>query len=109
MSGELLQLEKEASALKEAGDLHGSIAKLRELLAIDDSFVRAHLALSVLYYNVKDYENSVSHAERVCELEPNDSFNYSALSIAYQRAFELSRDPMYIQKAEMAMARSRMI
>ncbi len=107
MSEQLLKLENEATALKNDGNPQGAIEKLLELLAIDDTFVRAHMALSVLYHTVKDYEKSVQHAERVVELEPGDPFNFSALSIAYQRAFEHTRDPEFIQKAELAMARSR--
>ena len=46
-------------------------------------------------------------AEKAVELEPGDPFNYSALSVTCQRAFEGTKDPIYIQKAEDAMARSR--
>lgn len=107
MSDEVLQLENEASALREEGKLEEAIEKLKTLLEHDQKFVRAHLALAVLYHNVKDYEKSVYHAEQAVEIEPSDSFNYSALSISYQRAFEHTRDPAYIEKAELAMAKSR--
>ncbi len=109
MSEQTIKLENEAAALKDEGKFDESIAKYNELLGLDESFVRAHLALSVLYHNVKDYEKSVAHAEQAVELEPNDSFNYSALSISYQRAFEHTRDPSFIEKAETAMAKGRML
>ncbi len=102
----ILQLENEAEALKQSGDFKGAIGKLNELLALKEDFARAHLALAVLYERVKDYEKSVTHAERAVELEPDDNFNITALSITYQKAFEGTRDPMFIQKAEMALARS---
>jgi len=109
MSDELLELETAASALKGEGKFQEAIDKLNELLAIDQSFVRAHLALSVLYHETKDYDNSVKHAEQVVELEPDDSFNFSALSITYQRAFEHTRDPAFIEKAELAKAKSQSV
>ena len=104
---QILALENEAESLKKAGDFQGAIDKLQEVITLDETFARAHLALAVLFEKVHDYEQSVAHAERAVELEPNDSFNISALSITYQKAFEGTRDPTYIQKAEAALAKSR--
>jgi tetratricopeptide (TPR) repeat protein len=107
MNPEILALEKEADALRINGKYEQAIAKLQEVLAIDENFVRAHMGLSVLYHHTRNYEKSCYHAEKAVELEPHDSFNHSALSVTYQRAFEATRDPIFIQKAEEAMARSR--
>ena len=104
---QILALENEAERLKQAGDFSGAIGKLEDVLTIDETFARAHLGLAVLFEKVQDYLKSVAHAERAVELEPNDSFNISALSITYQKAFEGTRDPMFIQKAEEALAKSR--
>jgi hypothetical protein len=76
-------------------------------VALEPAFVRGHLALAVLYHHTGDHELAVQHAERACELEPGDSFNFAALSVTCQRAFEATRDPAWIHRAEMAMARSR--
>lgn len=107
MSKEILALENEAESLKQAGDFPAAIEKLLAVLAIDEKFARAHLGLAVLFEKVQDFERSVAHAERAVELEPNDPFNIAALSVTYQRAFEGTRDPIYIQKAEEALARGR--
>jgi tetratricopeptide (TPR) repeat protein len=106
-SNPLIALENEAEQLKVDGKYDEAIAKLEEALAIDDKFVRAYLALSVLYFKKEDFLKSVELAEKAVELEPEDTFNYSALSVTYQRAFEGTRDQIYIQKAEEAMAKSR--
>lgn len=107
MDKQLLELEKQAEDLRNEAKYDDAIAKLKEALEIDDSFVRGHLGLSVLYHLSQDYEKSCYHGERAVEIEPGDTFNLSALSVTYQRAFEGTRDPIYIEKAEEAMARSR--
>lgn len=99
-SPEVLALETAAEALKNEGKLEEAIAKYLEALDLDETFVRGHLALSVLYHQTQDHARSVSHGERAYQLEPEDPFNAAALSVTYQRAFEGTRDPIYIQKAE---------
>ena len=106
-SNPLIALENEADQLKVDGKYDEAIAKLEEALAIDEKFARAYLGLSVLYHKKEQYKKSVEMAEKAVELEPGDPFNYSALSVTCQRAFEGTKDPIYIQKAEDAMARSR--
>ena len=103
---EAAQLESEATVLRNEGKYEEAIEKLKQALAIDENFVLAHLGLAVLYHNVGDWVNSVAHGEKAVEVEPDDQFNYSALSVTYQRAFEASRDTTYIQKAEEAKARA---
>ena len=100
MSPEILALETEAENLKNEGKNEEAIAKVLEALALDETFVRGHLALSVLYHKTENHEKSVEHGEKAYQLEPEDPFNAAALSVTYQRAFEGTRDPIYIQKAE---------
>lgn len=104
---QVLALEREAEKLRQAGEFSAAVEKINAALALDPNFVRGHLSLAVLYHNLQNYELSCRHGEIACELEPNDSFNYAALSVTYHRAFEGTRDRGYIEKAEMAMARSR--
>ena len=106
---DILALEDAAEALKDSGKYDEAIAAYHELLEKDNNFVRAHLALAILYDKVEDPAKSVFHGERACEVEPEDHFNVVALSITYQKAFEATRDPLYIQKAEDAKARAHML
>ncbi len=46
---------------------------------------------------------------KACELEPQDSFNFTALSVTYQRAWAGTQDQQYITKAEDAMAKAQML
>lgn len=103
---QVLALEKEAEKLRQEKQYEAAVEKVNQALAIDPGFVRGHLALAVLYHHTGKYDLACQHAEKACQLEPNDVFNYAALSVTYQRAFEGTRDPAYIQKAELAKARS---
>jgi tetratricopeptide (TPR) repeat protein len=103
------ELYKQAEALKREAKWDEAIAKLEELLQHDESHVLSHLALAVLYGKVGKHHEAVQHAERAVELEPTDQFNFTALSVTYQRAFEATQDRTFIYKAEQAKERSHMM
>jgi len=96
------EIYEEADRLKDAGKLDEAAAKLEELAAKDPNYVLAHSALAMLYVKLKRYEDAIQHAIKACELEPNDAFNFTALSVTFQRAGK-------IPEAEDAMARARMM
>jgi tetratricopeptide (TPR) repeat protein len=100
------ELYKEHEQLKREGKNEEAIAKLEELLKQDEKHVLAHLALSVLYPKVEKHDLAVQHAEKAVELEPEDTFNWTALSTTYQKAFEATRDRQYIFRAEDAKMRA---
>ena len=103
------ELYDEADQLKEDGKLEEAITKLEELLAEHAGYALAHSALGVLCGKVGRHEDAVRHAVRVGELEPNDPFSFTAMSVIYQRAYAGTNNPQYIQLAEDAMAHSQMI
>ena len=45
----------------------------------------------------------------ISELDPSDHFNYTALSVTYQRAYAGTQDMTYVTKAEDAMAKAHEI
>ncbi len=95
-------LYDEAEKLKDAGKLDEAAAKLNELLAADPGHVLAHYALAVIYTRLKRHDEAIRFASRACELDPNDPFAFTQLSVTYQRAGK-------IMEAEDAMARARML
>ena len=105
----VLDLYNEAEKLKDEGQDEEAIAKLNELLTQDESYTLAHLALAVLFGKVGKPEDAVRHGQRACELEPDDPFNFTAMSVTYQRAFQATQDPKYIQLAEESMAKAHMM
>lgn len=96
------ELYDEADRLKDAGKLDEAAAKLTQITEQDPSYVLAHSALAMLYTKLKRSDDAVRHALKACELEPNDAFNFTALSVTFQRAGK-------IPEAEEAMARARML
>lgn len=91
-----------ADQLRAAGKVDEAVAKYQEVLALDPKFALAHSALAVVFTDLARHEEAVAHALAVCELEPNDTFSYTALSVTCMRAGK-------IQQAEDAMARARIL
>ena len=109
MSEEVVKLYDEADQLKMEGKLDEAVAKLQAALAIDENYALAHSALAVVLQRQDQHEQAVKHAQRVCELEPDDPFSYTAMSVTYQRAYAGTNNMDYIRLAEDAMERSRQL
>jgi len=103
------EMYDEADRLKDEGKMDEAVAKFQEIVEQDDAFVLAHAALAVVLGKLNRHEDAIVHAKRVCDLEPNDAFSHTQLSVVCQRAFAGTDNHQYIQDAEDAMARSRMI
>jgi tetratricopeptide (TPR) repeat protein len=102
-------LYDEADKLKDAGKLGDAVAKLNESLQADPNYSLAHAALAVVLQKLGQHDEALAHAKRVCELDPDDPFSFTALSVTYQRAFAGTNNTAYIRMAEDAMERSRML
>lgn len=109
MSDEVVKLYDEADKLKMEGKLDEAVAKLQEALAIDDSYALAHSALAVVLQRQDKHEEAVKHAQRVCELAPDDPFSFTAMSVTFQRAYAGTNNMEFIKLAEDAMERSRQL
>ncbi|MEQ1830988.1 MAG: tetratricopeptide repeat protein [Pirellula sp.] len=105
----VLQRYNEAEKLKDQGKHDEAAAILEAILADEPDHVLAHLTLARICTATGKHELAVKHAEEACRLEPNDSTNFTVLSVTYQRAWAGTQDQRYITMAEDAMARSRMI
>ena len=96
------ELFDQATAAKEAGDLVTAVARLEEALQVSPGHVLSHSALAVYLQKLGRKDEAIQHATRVTELEPNDPFSFTQLSVICQRCGK-------IPEAEDAMARSRML
>jgi Flp pilus assembly protein TadD len=79
------ELYDQAVDLRDAGDKPGAVAKLDEALGVDPNFTLAHGMLAKLHADLSQFDQAIEHARKVVELEPNDVFSYTALSVIYQR------------------------
>jgi tetratricopeptide (TPR) repeat protein len=101
------ELYREAETLKDAGQLDEAIAKCGEILTQDAGHVLTHLTMAVMLGRVGKHEQAVQHAEKAIQLDPNDAFNFTALSVTYQRAFAGTGNHAYIRMAEDARDRAQ--
>ncbi len=95
-------LYDEAIKLKDDGNLEEAIAKMQALVEQDETYALAHSALAKMLTDSGNHPEAIKHALKVTELEPNDPFSFTALSVTYQRGG-------FIPEAEDAMAKARMV
>jgi Flp pilus assembly protein TadD len=91
------ELYDRAVELRDQGDKPGAVAKLEEAINLDPNFTIGHGMLAKLYADLAEADKAIAHARKVVELEPDDDFSYTALSVIYQRCGR-------IPEAEQAMA-----
>ena len=99
-------LYAEAEKLKDDQQFEAAIEKLNECLEKDPNHALSHLALAVVYGKVGQHDKACGHGEKACEVEPTEAFNFTALSVTYQRAWAGTQQQEYIAKAEEAMAKA---
>src|SRR5579872_5545676 len=83
------ELYDEAVDQRDKGDKPAAIAKLEEAVALDSAFAIGHGMLAKLYADLAEVDKAIHHAKRVVELEPDDTFSYTALSVIYQRCAKI--------------------
>lgn len=92
----------EAIALASDGKDDEVLAKLESLAKDEPDYALVHAALSVFYGKLDRLDEAIEHAQKVCELEPNDPFSFVAMSMVCQKAGKLP-------EAEEAMAQARQV
>jgi Flp pilus assembly protein TadD len=93
------ELYEQAIEQRDGGDKRAAIETLKKALAADPEFMIGHNLIAKLYADLAMSDDAIAHAQRVVELEPNDAFSYTALSVIYQRCGR-------IPEAEAAKARA---
>jgi len=101
---EIVQKYNAAEKLKDAGKNEEAVALLEQILQEDPNHVLTHLTLGRIFTLQGKYEQAISHGLKACELEPQEPFNFTAISVTYQRVFAGTQERRYIQLAEDAMA-----
>jgi tetratricopeptide (TPR) repeat protein len=101
---DIVKKYNQAEKLKDEGKNDEAVSLLEEILAEDPAHVLTHLTLGRIFTLQGKYEQAIAHGLKACELEPEESFNFTAMSVTYQRVFAGTQDRKYIQLAEDAMA-----
>ncbi|MEM8736640.1 MAG: tetratricopeptide repeat protein [Planctomycetota bacterium] len=104
---EITQKYNTAEKLKDEGKYDESVALLNEILAEDEAHILSHLTLGRIYTLTGKFDLAIEHGQKACELEPSEPFNFTALSVTFQRAWAGTQEQKFIQMAEDAMAESR--
>ncbi|MDG3006384.1 hypothetical protein [Paludisphaera mucosa] len=79
------ELYDQAIDLRDGGDKPAAVAKLEEAVAIEPDFAIGHGMLAKLYADLAEADKAIAHAQKVVDLEPEDAFSYTALSVIFQR------------------------
>lgn len=98
---------REAEKLKDSGQTDAAKEILLSIIEEAPDHVLSHLTLARIFTQKGDHHAAVKHAEEACKLEPNEAFNFTILSVTYQKAWAGTQDARFIQAAEDAMARSQ--
>lgn len=98
---------REAEKLKDSGQVDGAKELLLSIIEETPDHVLSHLTLARIYTQTGEHLAAVQHAEEACRLEPNEAFNFTILSVTYQKAWAGTQDTRFIRAAEDAMARSQ--
>lgn len=106
---DITQRYNQAEKLKDEGKNEEALALLKEIVEEDPTHVLAHLTIGRIYTLQGNFDGAIEHGLEACKLEPNEPFNFTALSVTYQRAFAGTQEHRFIQLAEDAMARSRQL
>ncbi|MEM9703987.1 MAG: tetratricopeptide repeat protein [Planctomycetota bacterium] len=96
------QMLREANKQKAAGDLEGAVETLEKMIELAPQHVAARVAISTYLERLGRKDEALEHAKKVPELEPEDAFSFTHLSVICQRCG-------LIPEAEDAMAKARMI
>lgn len=95
----------EAIALREKGEVIQAVEKLEALCRDFPDYALPHAALSMIYSRLDKYEESLNHAELVCELEPEDPFSFVAMSALAIKSGNHEAAEEALQKAQLAQLR----
>lgn len=94
----------EAEKLIDAEQNEEALQALLKIVEAHDDFTLGHLALARVYTKLGRHLEAVEHSKKACELEPEESFNFTAMSVTCQKAWAGTQDKKFIQMAEDAMA-----
>ena len=76
-------LMDEGNAALAVGDLEEAVKYFRQVVEQDPQFQDGWHALSMALYKLDRYEDSIEAGQRAAQIDPNNQFVWSSLSLAY--------------------------
>lgn len=105
----IVEKYNQAEKLKDQGNSDDAVKLLQEILAEDPNHVLSHLTLARIFTQIGRHLEAIEHGRKACEIEPTDAFNFTALSVTYQKAWAGTGERQFIGLAEEAMAQARVL
>jgi Flp pilus assembly protein TadD len=68
------------------GDFDGAIAKLRKVLAADENYFDAQLALGMAFYRKGDFAAAIAEGHKAEKLRPKEQLVHTNLSLFYMKS-----------------------
>ena len=93
------EMYDEAVKLQQQGNLEEAVGRLQELAEQHPDYALAHAALGKFYSDLERHDEAVEHAQKVCELEPEDPFSFDAMSLICQKAGRLREAEQALRQA----------
>lgn len=87
-----------AIKLRDGGDLEGAVTQLESLIKEQPNFKLAYQGMAVMYQKLDRCDEAIAAAKKVIELDPEDPFSFTQLSVIAQRCGR-------IEEAETALAK----
>lgn len=89
----------QAIKLQEAGKLEEAVGQLEVLASEAPDYALAQAGLSAFYSKMDRHDQAIEHAQKVCELEPEDPFSFMAMSLICQKAGRLPEAELALNQA----------
>ncbi len=105
----IVEKYNQAEKLKDQGNSDDAVKLLQEILVQDPNHVLSHLTLARIFTQIGRHMEAIEHGRKACEIEPTDAFNFTALSVTYQKAWAGTGERQFIGLAEEAMAQARVL
>ena len=79
----------EAIAIQQSGDMATAVEKLQALIADYPDYALSYSALSVFCSKLDRHDEAIVYGRKVCDLEPEDPFSFTSLSMICQKAGQM--------------------
>lgn len=96
----------EAELARQSGDLGRAAELFQRSIEADPGFVKAHVFLGALYFQMRNLEPAIRTLERASQLDPKDAEAWRYLGYCFERRYDGKRDGGDLARAQEAFTRA---